>query len=354
MKAHAVVELVPVVGTRAACQAMEVARATHYRRRRPRLVPEPKLRPTPARALSEREREAVLELLHGERFCDRSPAEVYATILDEGTYLASERTMYRILAGNQEVRERRNQLRHPAYQKPELLATGPNEVWTWEITKLRGPAKGIWFHLYVIMDIYSRQVMGWMVAPTESATLAKRLIDVTIYKHRVDPAKLTIHADRGSSMKSKAVVELLADLGIVRSHSRPHVSNDNPFSEAQFRTLKYAPSFPHRFGGIQDARNFCSTFFNWYNNDHHHSGIGYLTPAVVHAGKAAAVREKRSKTLQTAYAAHPDRFASCAGSPSHHPCRSLPGLTRQPYRRKHYSLIPRTRCLMGLDRRRFA
>ena len=180
MKADAVVELVPVVGTTAACQAMEVARATHYRRRRPRLVPEPKLRPTPARALSEREREAVLELLHGERFCDRSPAEVYATILDEGTYLASERTMYRILAGNQEVRERRNQLRHPAYQKPELLATGPNEVWTWDITKLRGPAKGIWFHLYVIMDIYSRQVMGWMVAPTESATLAERLIDVTI------------------------------------------------------------------------------------------------------------------------------------------------------------------------------
>jgi putative transposase len=216
--------------------------------------------------------------------------------------------MYRILAGNQEVRERRNQLRHPCYLRPELLATGPNEVWTWDITKLRGPAKGIWFHLYVIMDIYSREVMGWMVAPTESARLAKRLIAETIRKHKVDPTKLTVHADRGSSMKSKAVVQLLADLGVVRSHSRPRVSNDNPFSESQFRTLKYAPSFPARFGSIQDARTFCSTFFNWYNNDHHHSGIGYLTPAVVHAGKAASVREKRSTTLRSAYAAHPDRF----------------------------------------------
>jgi putative transposase len=308
MKAHAVVELVPVVGTADACRAMEVARATHYRRRRPRLVPEPKPHPTPPRALSERERAVVLELLHGDRFCDRAPAEVYATLLDEGTYLASERTMYRILAGNLEVRERRNQLRHPCYQKPELLATGPNEVWTWDITKLRGPQKGTWFHLYVIMDIYSRQVMGWMVAPTESARLAKRLIAETIRKHNVDPTKLTIHADRGSSMKSKAVVQLLADLGVLRSHSRPHVSNDNPFSESQFRTLKYAPAFPARFGSIQDARSFCATFFNWYNNDHHHSGIGYLTPAVVHAGMAASVRENRSKTLQTAYAAHPDRF----------------------------------------------
>ncbi|MHB8510284.1 MAG: transposase, partial [Candidatus Dormibacteria bacterium] len=164
------------------------------------------------------------------------------------------------------------------------------------------------FHLYVIMDIYSRQTMGWMVAPTESAVLAKRLISVTIYKHKVDPTKLSIHADRGSSMKSKLVVDLLSDLGVFRSHSRPHVSDDNPFSEAQFRTLKYAPSFPHRFGGIQDARTFCSTFFNWYNNDHHHSGIGYLTPAVVHAGLAVAVREKRSVTLLAAHAAHPDRF----------------------------------------------
>lgn len=308
MKADAVVELVPVTGTAGACRAMEVARSTHYRRRRPRLVPEPKPRPTPARALSEGERAAVLELLHGERFADRSPAEVYATILDEGTYLASERTMYRILAGNQEVRERRRQLRHPEYQRPELLATGPNQVWTWDITKLRGPAKGIWFHLYVIMDIFSRQTMGWMVAPTESATLAKRLIAVTIYKHKADPTKLSIHADRGSSMKSKLVVDLLADLGVFRSHSRPHVSNDNPFSEAQFRTLKYAPSFPDRFGGIQDAREFCSKFFNWYNNDHRHSGIGYLTPAVVHAGQAVAVREQRSATLLAAHAAHPDRF----------------------------------------------
>lgn len=308
MKADAVVELVPVVGTTGACRAMEVARSTHYRRRRPRLVAEPKPRPTPARALSERERAAVLELLHGERFCDRSPAEVYATLLDEGTYLASERTMYRILAGNQEVRERRNQLRHPCYLKPELLATGPDEIWTWDITKLRGPQKGIWFHLYVIMDIYSRQVMGWMVAPTESARLAKRLIAETIRKHKVDPIKLTVHADRGSSMKSKAVVELLNDLGVFRSHSRPHVPDDNPYSESQFRTLKYAPSFPARFGSIQDARTFCSTFFNWYNNDHHHSGIGYLTPAVVHAGKAASVRENRSQTLQSAYAAHPNRF----------------------------------------------
>jgi putative transposase len=308
MKADAVVDLVPVVGTTEACRAMEVARATHYRRRRPRLVAEPKPRPTPGRALSERERAAVLELLDGERFCDRSPGEVYATLLDEGTYLASERTMYRLLVRNQEVRERRNQRRHPCYQKPELLATGPNEVWCWDITKLRGPEKGIWFHLYVIMDIYSRQVMGWMVAPTESARLAKRLISETIRKHNVDATKLTVHADRGSYMKSKAVVQLLADLGVFRSHSRPHVCNDNPFSESQFRTLKYAPSFPARFGYIQDARRFCATFFNRYNNDHHHSGIGYLTPAVVHAGQAAAVCGRRAKTLQSAHAAHPDRF----------------------------------------------
>ena len=308
MIATGVDELAPVTGTRGACAALAIPRASHYRRshgpghgpRRPR--------PAPPRTLSGPERAAVLDELHAERFADASPAAVYATLLDEGTYLASERTMYRILAANAEVRERRDQLRHPAYARPELLATGPRELFSWDITKLKGPATWTHYHLYVILDVFSRYVPGWMVATRESAALARRLIADTLEKEGIAPGQLTIHADRGTSMRSKPVALLLADLGVERSHSRPHVSNDNPYSEAQFKTLKYRPTFPDRFGSIEDARAFCSAFFTWYNTCHRHAGIGLLTPADVHAGRTAEITAARAVTLDAAYAAHPERF----------------------------------------------
>ncbi len=308
MIAAGVDELAEVIGTRDACAAMALPRATHYRRRRGRHAGPARPRPAPPRTLSDGERAAVLGELHAERFVDASPAAVYATLLDEGTYLASERTMYRILTANAEVRERRDQLRHPAYAKPELLATGPREIFSWDITKLRGPATWTHYHLYVILDIFSRYVPGWMVATHESAVLAQRLIADTVEKEGIEPGQLTIHADRGTSMRSKPVALLLADLGITKSHSRPHVSDDNPFSEAQFRTLKYRPDFPDRFGSLEDARAFCAAFFTWYNTQHRHSGIGLLTPADVHAGRAPEVTAARAVTLDAAYAVHPERF----------------------------------------------
>lgn len=291
-----------------ACRALGVARATAYRHRSPRVAAPPRSHRRPPAALSDDERSAVLAELHSERFADASPAAVYATLLDEGTYLASQRTMYRLLAANAEVRERRNQLRHPAYARPELLATGPRELFSWDITKLRGPAKWTYYHLYVILDVFSRYVPGWMVATRESAVLAEQLIAETVEKEGIEPGQLVIHADRGSSMRSKPVALLLADLGVERTHSRPHVSNDNPFSESQFRTLKYRPAFPARFGSLEDARSFCSEFFTWYNGEHRHSGIGLLTPAVVHAGLAAEATAARAVTLTRAYEAHPERF----------------------------------------------
>lgn len=289
-----------------ACRAIGVPRATLYRRRRPRAAVAP--RPSPPRTLTEEERQTVLNVLHDPRFADKAPAEVYATLLDEGTYLCSVRTIYRILESHREVRERRDQLRHPAYRKPELLATRPNQVWSWDITKLMGPVKWSYFYLYVIIDIYSRYVVGWMVATRESAELAKRLIHETKDKQGVEPEQLIIHADRGSSMSSKAVALLLADLGVTKTHSRPHTSNDNPYSEAQFKTLKYRPDFPERFGSIEDARAFCQRFFGWYNCEHHHTGIGLLTPETLHYGRAEEVTEARRQVLQAAYAAHPERF----------------------------------------------
>ena len=298
-------ELAPGVGTHAACRALGVSRATVYRRRRPRPPQAP--RPQPPRALTEAERYAVLAELHHPRFMDLAPAEVYAILLDEGRYLCGLRTRYRVLAAAQEVRERRDQLRHVA-PKPELLATRPNEVWSWDITKLLGPAKWTYYYLYVILDIFSRYVVGWMVAHQESAALAERLIAATAAKQAIVPGQLTVHADRGSSMTSKPVALLLADLGITRTHSRPHVSNDNPFSEAQFKTLKYRPDFPDRFGSLEDTRAFCQPFFAWYNTAHRHGGIGWLTPAMVHYGQAEAVRARRADVLATAYAAHPERF----------------------------------------------
>jgi putative transposase len=305
----AVEVLAPDVGTKSACKAFGISRAGLYRRRvvsaAPRLV---KKRSAPPRALSEPEKQDVLETLHSERFQDMAPHEVYATLLDEERYLCSIRTMYRILEENTEVKERRNQLRHPDYKKPELLATGLNQVWSWDITKLLGPVKWSYFHLYVILDIFSRYVVGWMVAPCESATLAKQLIEETCSKQNIQKQQLTIHADRGSSMKSKPVAFLMADLGITKTHSRPHTSDDNPFSEAQFKTLKYRPDFPDRFGCIEDARQFCRAFFPWYNNEHKHTGINLLSPTDVHHGEAESIVASRQIVLNTAYALHPERF----------------------------------------------
>lgn len=302
-------KLAPQVGTAGACRALGVARATLYRRRNPA---EPKAedrsRRRQPRALSQRERHDVLDVLHSDRFVDKAPAAVYATLLDENTYFCSIRTMYRILHNAREVRERRNQLRHPKYKKPELLATGPNQVWSWDITKLLGPAKWTYFYLYVILDIYSRYVTGWMLASRESADLAKRLIRETIDKQGVQADQLVLHSDRGPSMKSHSVAQLLATLGVTKSHNRPHVSNDNPFSESQFKTLKYRPEFPDRFGSQQDAHGFCGRFFPWYNHEHYHWGIGLLTPATVHYGQAEEALAARRQVLQAAYTAHPERF----------------------------------------------
>jgi putative transposase len=307
---HAVDQSAPALSTKATCVALGVARASLYRwrgkKRAPAPLPAP--RPAPPRALGSEERHQVLEVLHSKRFVDQPPHQVYATLLDEGRYLCSIRTMYRILDAHGEVKERRNQLRHPAYHKPELLATGPNEVWSWDITKLKGPAKWSHYCLYVILDIFSRYVVGWMVASRESASLAHRLIRDTCTKQGIEREALTLHADRGSSMRSKTVALLLADLGITKTHSRPYTSTDNPYSEAQFKTLKYRPEFPERFGCLMDARAFCRPFFHWYNTEHHHSGLALLTPEVVHYGRVEGVIEARQRVLQDAYEAHPERF----------------------------------------------
>jgi putative transposase len=271
--------------------------------------------PTPARALSVEEQAYVREVLNSERFVDCAPRQVYATLLDEGTYLCSWRTMYRILQAHTEVRERRDQMRHPTYTKPELLATGPNQLWSWDITKLKGPATWTYYYLYVILDVYSRCVVGWMVMERETATLAEELIAESCAKQGIVSMQLTLHADRGSAMTSKTVAQLLADLGVTKTHSRPHVSNDNPYSEAQFKTMKYRPSFPEQFGSLMDARSWVRTFVAWYNTEHRHSGIGLLTPAVVHEGKAPEVLSARGQVLEAAYFAHPERFVGGAPTP---------------------------------------
>jgi putative transposase len=261
----------------------------------------------------------VLDLLHAPRFADQVPAEVYASLLDEGVYHCSIRTMYRVLEDNDELRERRNQLRHPVYRKPELLAERPNQVWSWDITKLMGPTKWSYFYLYVILDIFSRRVVAWYVADAESAALFRPLLDDAIAKHHVPPGQLTLHADRGGPMKAKATALLLADLGVTRSHNRPHTSNDNPFSESHFKTLKYQPRFPKRFGCIEDAKSFCRSFFDWYNKDHHHAGIGLMTPDQVHYGQTDAVHAARQDTLDRAFRENPQRFVNKPPSPPNKP-----------------------------------
>jgi putative transposase len=308
----AVTQLTPTVGVTAACAVLGIPRASFYRQ--PVYGPAP-ARSSPARALSQRERQTVRDLLNSPRFVDCSPAAIQATLLDEGQYLCSTRTMYRLLEQDGATRERRDQLTHPPYQKPELLATGPNQLWSWDITKLRGPVKWTYYYLYVILDVFSRYVVGWMIAPRETAELAKTLIAETCRKYAIPKDQLTIHADRGSSMRSKPVAFLLADLSITKTHSRPYNSNDNAYSESQFRTMKYRPDFPDRFGGPEDSHAFCQRFFPWYNDDHRHSGIGMLTPAMVHFGLAPRIREKRQTVLHAAYLAHPDRFVRKPPSP---------------------------------------
>ena len=320
----AISELAPTIGVREACQVLGTAQASYYRRHRHSAAPQ---RPAPVshrdrpqpRALSQAERHAILDTLHSARFVDMSPTEVWATLLDDGVYLSSISTFYRLLRQAGETRERRRQVTHPAMVRPELVATAPdqvpNQVWSWDITKLRGPAKWTYYYLYVIVDIFSRYVAGWMVANRESAALAEVLIRQTCAKQGIGRDQLTIHADRGSSMTSKPVAFLLADLGVTQSHSRPHVSNDNPYSEAQFKTLKYRPGFPDRFASIEAARAFCQDFFRWYNAEHRHVGIGLLAPEVVHYGQAQAAYDARSQVLAAAHAAHPERFVRQAPRP---------------------------------------
>jgi putative transposase len=304
---EAFAELRPLVRTKRACQLVGKPRATHYRRLRPCAVRERRPRRAPANALTGAERQAVLDALHRPGYADLPPAQVWARLLDEGTYLASVSTMYRLLRASGESRDRRRQRTHPARTKPQLLARGPNEVWSWDLTKLPGPGRHEFYELYAVIDIFSRYVPGWLVAPAESAELAEAFIADTIARNGVAPRSL--HADRGSSMTSKPVAQLLVDLGVARSHSRPHVSNDNPFSEANFKTLKYFPDFPGRFGSIHDARAFCEQFFGYYNHEHRHGALGLHTPASVHFGTATEIRASRAVVLDAAYAANPTRFA---------------------------------------------
>ena len=305
----AAVQSAPEWGPVVVCEALGVSRASLHRLRNPPAAPaEPRVRASSPRALTAEERLIVLGHLHSERFQDRSPTEVYGTLLDEGVYCCSIRTLYRLLAAEGETRERRDQLTHPAYHKPQLLATEPNRLWSWDITKLLGPAKWTYFYLYVILDVFSRYVVGWMIADREGKELARQFIAETCSKEQIVPGQLNIHADRGAAMTSKPVAFLLGDLGVTKTHSRPHVSDDNPFSESQFKTLKYRPEFPGRFGSLPDARSFCQVFFSWYNTEHHHSGLGLMTPEVVHTHRADSVRRLRQQTLDVAYATHPERF----------------------------------------------
>lgn len=307
---NAIQSLVPKFGKKKACNLLGFPRSSFYRwlaNQCPKpLQHTPKSRPP--LALSKHERQVVLDILHSEEFIDRAPPSIYARLLDQGRYLCSIRTMYRILQAEGELRERRNQCIRPHYQKPELMATGPNQLWSWDITKLKGPAKWTYFHLYVILDVFSRYVVGWMISTQECSQLAKQLISQSCSKHRIAPRQLTIHADRGPSMTSKTLAALLGDLEVTKTHNRPYTSNDNPVSESQFKTLKYRPTFPERFGSLPDARAHCRHFFRWYNKEHYHRGISLLYPHSVHFGLADAILEQRHQVLLDAFHAFPQRF----------------------------------------------
>lgn len=304
---QAFARLHPLIGISAACGALGTSRSTVYRARHPASPSSP--RPRPRRALSDEERTQVLSVLNSDRFADKAPAQIYAQLLDDKTFLCSIRTMYRILAAAKLVRERRRQLRHPTYTKPRLVARRPNDVWTWDITKVAGPSKGTYYSLYVILDLYSRYVVGWTVTRSESATLAQHMIEGAYDRHQIQPGQLICHADRGSPMMAKSTAQLYADLGIIKSHSRPRVSNDNAFSEAAFKTFLCRPDMPERFGSLEDARAYYEELFDWYNERHFHSGLALLTPASVHQGTCHQIVEQRQAILDVAYAAHPERFA---------------------------------------------
>jgi len=297
-------------GITAACKALTVPRSWYYRQKAADGLAQekPELRPTPKHALSEAEKAKMRTVLNSEQFVDQSPREVYATLLDEGVYLCHWRTMYRILVEHDEVRERRNQRQHPPNTKPQLVASGPNELWSWDITLLTGPARRLFYYLYVILDVYSRFVVGWMVAEGESSGLAETVIAAACNKQNIRRDQLTLHADRGSAMRAKTVAQLLADLGVTKTHARPYTPNDNPYSEAQFKTMKYRPNYPDRFDSLDHARSWARVFFTWYNHEHHHTGLGLMTPTVVHHGQVDEVRAKRQRVLDEAYAAHPERF----------------------------------------------
>lgn len=297
-------------GITTACQALAVPRSWYYRQKGVSgpTQENPEARPTPKHALSKTEKARMREVLNGEQFVDQSPREVYATLLDEGVYLCHWRTMYRILTEHDEVRERRNQRQHPQNTKPQLVASRPNKLWSWDITLLAGPGRRLFYYLYVILDVYSRYVVGWLVAEGESSELAERLIAITCNKQNIRRDQLTLHADRGSAMRAKTVAQLLADLGVTKTHTRPYTPNDNPYSEAQFKTMKYRPDYPDRFESLDYARSWARAFFTWYNHEHHHTGLGLMTPAVVHHEQVDEVRAKRQRVLDEVYAAHPERF----------------------------------------------
>jgi putative transposase len=308
-------ELEAHTSTAQACRLLGRPRATHYRHRQAPTLGPPAPRPTPPNALSEAERQHVLSVLRSPEYCDLAPAQVWARLLDDGIYLCSISTMYRLLAIAGENRERRRQRTHPAKKRPELMAKAPNQVWSWDITKLQGPERGLYYELFVIIDIFSRYVVAWMVAEAETGELAEAFIADALAAQGIEADQLALHADRGTSMTSKSVAQLLVDLGVARSHSRPHVSNDNPYSESNFKTLKYCPAFPGRFGSIEDARAFCASFFAYYNHEHRHSGIGLHTPASVHYGTADEIRCQRAAVLDAAYAANPTRFGNRRPTP---------------------------------------
>lgn len=301
-------DLAAQVGVKIACAALGVPRSSRYAARHPRPVKERRPAPPSPRALTACEKTTVRETLNSDRFADQAPREAYATLLDEGTYQCSVSTMYRILRENAEVQERRNQLRHPAYAKPQLVATGPNTVWTWDITKLLGPVVGVYFYLYVLLDLFSRFVVGWLVAEREAAALAEQLIADSCRRQQIAREQLTLHSDRGAPMTAKSLSVLLADLGVTPSLARPRIPDDNAFSEAQFKTVKYHPTFPGRFGGVLDARVWCQQLFHWYNYEHHHTALGLMTPAAVHTGQAGQLHLQRQAVLAAAYAVHPERF----------------------------------------------
>lgn len=297
------------VGIAPACRAINISRATWYRRRKKMngTVLEHKPRKRSPRRLCDAERKHIIEVLCSEEMMDRSPRAVYAILLDRGEYLCSVRTMYRILAERRAVRERRLQRKHPEYAVPICCARTPNELWSWDITKLAGPNRQ-WFCLYVILDVYSRYVVNWLLARRESGFLATHLIEHALHVRDIDPTALTIHSDRGSPMRSKTFVDLLVELDIDRSYSRPRVSNDNPYSESQFKTMKYCPQYPGKFESFESVRSWCTRFFTWYNHEHRHEGIGLFTPSDVYTGRHLQLTHARQEVLDSAYAEHPERF----------------------------------------------